>query len=470
MSGMRGVALISIGTILGQALVLLTTPIISRLFTPQDLGHLSVYVSLVGMFSTTAALCYELAIPLPSLSKNAAIVSFISVLAVMATTVAACLVLMIGHGRILSFVGAADLLGSRYWVPVGLLLTGIGTVLTLNTVRYRAYGRNALSKILQGGVQAFAQVSAGVIGFGWLGLIVGQILGLIAGILPLLSPRYWLRGPVAPRVLLRRSWSLARKYRNFPLMAAPSTLVNSAAGNIPALLLASFFGLQVVGFYGLGLRVLQLPARFLGQSLSQVFLGESADALRRKRLSSFVDPAYRSLIAAALHVFIPIAILARPVFSLVFGAVWEQAGAYVQYLMPWVMVGFVSTPLSMLVTVLQRQRQELWLQCAYVVVIAGSLSCGAVLSNPTLGILLFGIFGGAFLAWKIWWLLGIAGCRRKELLAATMRELLLSVLVNLPLVLLVILSRSNLLTCAIGSTWALMVQWINLRVRRVYAF
>jgi O-antigen/teichoic acid export membrane protein len=377
MAGIRGVALITIGTVFGQALVLLVTPIVSRLYSPQDLGHLSIYISLLGMFSTTAALCYELAIPLPEAPRDGAIVSLLATLVVIATSALLAVALCFDHGALLRLVGALDLYDERFWLPVGLALNGVGAVLTLISVRHRTYGRNAVSKGLQGSVQAISQAGAGAAGAGWFGLIAGQLLGLVAGILPLLSRDVWVRGRERPVSVGAELVAQAGRYRNFPILAAPSTLINSAAGNAPALLLASFFGLPVVGLYGLGLRVLQLPTRFLGQSISQVFLGQAADALHQQRLGQFVDPVYRFLLTAALHAFVPLAILARPAFAIIFGAVWIEAGAYVQYLMPWVLVSFVATPLSMLVTVLQKQRVELWLQCGYLLVIGASLAGGA---------------------------------------------------------------------------------------------
>jgi hypothetical protein len=52
----------------------------------------------------------------------------------------------------------------------------------------------------------------------------------------------------------------------------------------------------------------------------------------------------------------------------------------------------------------------------------------------------------------------------------TVREIALTLAVNLPLVLLVWLCRSPWLVCALGACWALAVHWINFRVRRVYVF
>jgi O-antigen/teichoic acid export membrane protein len=52
----RNVAVLVGGTAVGQAIVVLASPILTRLYTPEDFGVLAVYASLLGILSTVAAL------------------------------------------------------------------------------------------------------------------------------------------------------------------------------------------------------------------------------------------------------------------------------------------------------------------------------------------------------------------------------------------------------------------------------
>jgi O-antigen/teichoic acid export membrane protein len=470
MAGIRGVALISGGTVAGQALVLLSIPLLARLYSPQDMGLLSVFVSIVGMLSVTAALHYELAIPLPNSARAASALSTLALMVVLVTSLAVGLVLSIGRGAVLDWFGAAELRSTRYLIPVSVLLTGVINVLTLTAVRYQHSGRNAASKAAQGGAQALVQSGAGLAGAGWTGLILGQFAGLAAGILPLLIKPVWFDASSARRSWVRRMQACAHRYRNFPLLAAPSSLVNAVASNIPALLLSGLFGLKVAGLYGIGVRVLQLPVRLVGQAVSQVFLGQAAKARQSGELADIVDPVYRFLLRASLYIFVPIAVLARPGFVLLFGQKWAEAGNYVQYLVPWMIVSFVSMPLSMLVAVLQKQRQELIFQCAYLALIALAIWEGASIGSASIAVALFGSCGAVLLVGKLWWLLGIAGCDRARLVAVTGKELLLALLAGAPLMMLRLLEPSILLVCAIGGAWMVAIHWFNYRFRGVYAF
>src|SRR5690349_9462435 len=59
------VILLASGTAFGQGLVVLASPLLTRLYRPADFGVLAVYIAIISIFDVIAALCYELAIPLP---------------------------------------------------------------------------------------------------------------------------------------------------------------------------------------------------------------------------------------------------------------------------------------------------------------------------------------------------------------------------------------------------------------------
>jgi O-antigen/teichoic acid export membrane protein len=68
----RGVAIMTAGTALGQGLVVVLAPLLTRLYTPTDFGVLAVYGSVVSLVAVVASLRYELAIALPGRDKAVA--------------------------------------------------------------------------------------------------------------------------------------------------------------------------------------------------------------------------------------------------------------------------------------------------------------------------------------------------------------------------------------------------------------
>lgn len=467
MAALRGATLIVAGSLVGQLGNVLCMPLLARVYGPVELGHFSVFVAVVGLLSTTAAFHYELAIPLPRLARDARLLSCLGLTLVVGSAALLCIAVVDEEGAVLQLLGAEGLGSARFMLPVSLILTGCCTVFTMEAVRRQAFGRNAWSKALQGGVQSVGQAGAALIGFGWVSLVLAQLLATVASMLPLLSLQRGVQRSLLSPLGGRRLVALARKYRDLPLAATPASFVNSAVANTPTLLLAAFFSADAAGWYGLGFRVLQVPARFVGQAISNVFMGSAAHAEKEGRLPGVVVRVYQVLLCLALHTFIPIAVVAPVIFDTVFGKEWIQAGRFTQVLSPWLLLGFVVTPLSLLVSILRKQRQELYLQCVYLIVLVCSLSLGAALDNVVVALVSLGVAGSVYLAVKLWWLLGIAACNRRELLDFTVRECGVALLAHVP-ILMAISMLPQLWSCVLAGTWVTVVHGVNYKVRRLY--
>jgi O-antigen/teichoic acid export membrane protein len=62
----RNVAVVSAGSAVGQGLLIVSAPVLTRLYTPADFGVLAVYVSILSILAVAATLRYEMAITLPA--------------------------------------------------------------------------------------------------------------------------------------------------------------------------------------------------------------------------------------------------------------------------------------------------------------------------------------------------------------------------------------------------------------------
>ena len=60
------------GNVLGQSAVLLASPILTRLYTPEEFGVFAIFASLLGIVGIVSGLRYELAIPLTLTDGSAA--------------------------------------------------------------------------------------------------------------------------------------------------------------------------------------------------------------------------------------------------------------------------------------------------------------------------------------------------------------------------------------------------------------
>lgn len=350
----RDVTLLAGGTALGQGAVVLASPILTRLYTPEDFGILAVYTSILGIVTVVASLRYELAIPLAKDNETAARLLIFSLAIVLGMS------LLIGVGIL--FVGDwivvwsnALALRSYLWLlPVGLFGSGMYQALNYWTAREKRFTLLGYTRALRAFGQVGIQTLSGVFGRGAFGLLIGFVVGQFLGVGSLLRQ---IRLP--KRGIHLQTWiEVAKRYKNFPLYTTWASLVNVAGTQVPPVLFARYFSVDTAGFFTLTIRILGLPASLVGQAVGQVFypvIAERNNDPEGARV--MIERVATGLFVVAFPVFAVVGLWGPELFVIAFGEAWAEAGRFAQYLAPWLCLSFVSSPLSMFALVKEKQRQ-----------------------------------------------------------------------------------------------------------------
>lgn len=357
----RNVAVLAGGTALGQAISVLASPILTRLYTPDDFGVLAVYSSLLTVLSVVASWRYELAIPLPERDEEAVNLVALSLGIVVLMSCGVGIGTWLLGNQIVQWVNAPTLRFYLWLIPIGVLLVGSYQVFNYWAVRRQAFEAIAKTRFNQGAAATLTQIAGGFVRDGPMGLIVGQIVGQCAGLVALAR----LIRSVGKAGLETIGWinlkRIANRYRKFPCLSSFSGLMNSAGLQIPTLLLASLYGAQVAGWFALAQRVVGTPMSFVGQAIAQVYMGTGSRLVHRdvRALRSlFLKTAARLVLIGGIPLGI-LAIVGPALFTRIFGSNWENTGYYVQILCMASLAQFVIVPLSQTVNILERQDWQL---------------------------------------------------------------------------------------------------------------
>lgn len=350
------------GTAFGQLIVALGSPIVTRLYLPEEFGVLAVYASLLGTVVGASSLRYDIAIPLPSNDRAAANLLALSLLALGGVAFGIGVAAWLTRAQLAAWTDAPALSFYMWLLPIGLV--GAGTYRAFNywAVRAKAYGAIAQTKVSQSVGMTGSQIGLGAMGGGPAALIVGQIIGQSAGV-GSLGRVVW-RFRVALRgVSWRRMRVVALRYRHFPLYSGPGTLCNSAGLYLPALFFAALYGPQVAGWYALAERVTRKPVSLVGRSVSDVYLGEASRYAREnpRALRHLFKRIVSKLALLALGPTLLLALFGAQAFEIVFGEAWQTAGYYAQLLAPMLLARFVISPVSQTLNIIEEQRlQAAW--------------------------------------------------------------------------------------------------------------
>lgn len=373
----RNVATLAGGAALAQFIPLLASPLLTRLYTPQDFGLLALYIAWLSNLAVIATARYELAVVLPDDTPQANNLMALS-LSICTTLSLLLLTIIIPLQTHLSaWAGQPSLRPWLIWLPLSLLLAGGMQAYTSWNNRHRRYRANAAGRIAQGLGMTVTQLLSGFAGFGAAGLLLGQLVGQALSLVIQASQDILERCPWRTTVTRNGMKQAAQRYSEFPRINTPHAFTAALQDTLTVTLLTVMTGSLTVGLYGLMMRVLKLPAALVGQAVAQVTYRDMAEA---KNTLQPLAPLYFKTLRILLLLVLPPALLmlfAGPwLFSLVFGPAWREAGMMAAALSPYMLCHFIASPLGMIPLVIDRQRTAFAFTIVSNILFLGALAGG----------------------------------------------------------------------------------------------
>ncbi|NLV20971.1 MAG: oligosaccharide flippase family protein [Syntrophomonadaceae bacterium] len=428
-SFIRNVVTLITGTTFAQALMILVAPILTRLYSPGDFGVYALYASILGIIAVVACWRYELAIVLPEKDEDAANLLVLSICICFGMAVFTLILVALFHNSVANLFGAPKLAPWLWFLPLSLLATGLFMAFNYWSTRRKQFRRLAVRQITQSTVTAATQLGIGyVMRTGPGGLIGGSILGQLTATGRLAWQIWQDEGkPIWNSIGWNKLKRQLSRYRKFPLYSSWSGMLSTASNMLPALLLGYFFAPAVVGYYALGHRVLAMPMGVVGGSIAQAFFPRATEAKRKGNLDKITFEMFQQLLAIGLVPILLITIVAPDLFALVFGSRWWIAGEYVRWLSLWMFFNFISSPLSNMYLVLERQRAGLIVNAVMFSTRLLALIIGGIKGDALFTIALFGLTGAILWIFNCTYILYMAGVPALQVYDTILREAIRSV-------------------------------------------
>lgn len=383
------------GTTLSQVLVILTAPIITRLYNPEAFGSSALFTSIAGVIITIACLRYEMAIMLPKKDEEASNLLGLCIISVSIICMLTIPLILLGQSLILQILNAPEL-GQYLWlIPIAVFWGGVFSALYTWDTRTKHFGSLSAARVVSTMVSTSTQIGVGSAGYTAGGSLIGaNIIGSFAST-SLLGMQIWRED----RRLLTRSinWQGIkngfRRYKNFPIYDTWGALLNTLSWQLPTFILSSFFSSIVVGYYALGMMVLQLPTNFIGGAISQVFFQRAAEARFDGTLAQLIESTIQRLALIGFFPVLFLSLFGEEIFAVIFGAKWAEAGVYTQILAIAMLFIFVTSPLFTLFSVLEKQGLFLFFNILLCGTRTSALIMGGLLGDVHLALLLFSVVG-----------------------------------------------------------------------------
>lgn len=345
----RDVRSLFIGTAGSQLLIVLSLPIVSRLYSPSEFGVVNSIEAIAQMVMISSAISYERAFVAARNALDRNRLLFISL-------ALACLTACVGV--LISAVAFESSPGGRAGggIQVGYLMLlllpyfvgkNIFWVLSSYANSVSLYSDTAKAELKRSIGLVACRIIFGVLQSGVWGLLVATLIGSVVGIVGLSSKtvRFWREDLKCTK--LKQCINTAWMYRQFPLYEGLGEFFAVVAQRLPVVIFGFTFGAASAGYYGIALLVLNRPLAIFMRPIITVLRTYTGLNSKQSAKSETSFPIYYlyflaigTVVASTFFAFV-ITLL----FPIVFGESWAAGGDLIILMLPNVLAVMVLRPL-----------------------------------------------------------------------------------------------------------------------------
>lgn len=243
----KQVLTLATGTAAAQALTILAAPLLTRLYRPEDYGISALFGAVVGLSALLASGKYDLAILIPK--EDAAATALVGACLMITSVVAGVLTVLLWFTchPLAAWLGDPLLAPWLQLVPLAVVLTNLGLVLTVWANRQQAYGALSNSRMAGALAGTAANIALGFAGWGAAGLVCGFLVVQLATLAVLWRPSAILLRALRSGTSLLAIRAEAARFASFPKFSLGAELLNSLSNQLVVLLLPKFLAWQCWG-------------------------------------------------------------------------------------------------------------------------------------------------------------------------------------------------------------------------------
>ncbi len=387
----KNVFVLITGTFLSQLIPFLISPILTRIFSPEEFGMFGLYFSISMILSVFITGRYEMAIMLPKSDKDAVNIVGLSLIITFVISILLLIAVIFFKHQAAALMKSENIENWLFTLPLTMFSIGVYQAFNYWNNRKEKYKRLASSRVIR---SLNTSTWSLVLGFTLLkkgGLILGDAIGQSVSCM-FLAGRTWKEDKnFYPEIQRSNMKEQAIRYKQFPIYNVASGLSEKMSGQMPVLLLSSFFGEALTGFFSFSQRIVSAPGAIIARAFGDVFRQKaSVEFAENGNCKQLFIKTFRQLFFVSVIPFILFYFFAPPLFGFVFGERWIVAGEYAQIMTLLFFLQFIVSPLSNMFLVAEKQKIDLYMQVILLVgVLLAFIGGYKIFNDPKLCVLLY---------------------------------------------------------------------------------
>jgi O-antigen/teichoic acid export membrane protein len=367
----KNLSIMVLGTLVSQAVPLIFMPILSRVYPVEEHGLYGIFFNILVSISIVATLRYELAIVIGEDQNEALKIFRVSALSATFMSLLCFCIFFFFSKTVLSIVGGNQNEEIGFWilfVPVGIFFNGLIQSYSYLLNRNKSYTELTKSKLILASVSVLLPLVLSMIVMVKGALIISYLFSQFLCLLYLCFSSKTQSEDNNQKFVMNDLKKIFLKYKKFPLLNAPSSIIDQLAAVIPLFFINKKFGIENAAYYVMALKVVSIPISLLSYSVSQTLFSEIASRIEKKESFYFLlKKALINLLIIGVFPTIVLLFFGELLFGFVFGSQWTTSGKMVMVMSVSTYVKFVVSPLSISLIAMKKLKTIAFWQVLYLV-------------------------------------------------------------------------------------------------------
>lgn len=388
------------GTVIAQAIPIIFSPLLTRLYSPEEFGFFALFLSIVTILAVFTTGMYEMAIILPKKEVYAYQIRNISLFLTTFYTLIIILIIFSFYDLLITiFPPNINHNLFLFLIPFAVFLIGIYQTTIIWFNRVKNYKTMSKTGVIQSVTTIFFQVVFSLFAMGNLSLIFGRVIGQVVSTFYLLKT-YYSSYSLRNKVSYKKTQYLAqvKRYKKFPYYVTWSKFFDISSNELPSVLILILFSPTMAGLYVIANKMISLPVSIIGLAVNPVHYKEISQM--RNNHTMLKELTYNIYKKLVLLGFIPVSIIlifGDSIFQYIFGNNWLVSGEIAQILVIMFFIDFVIIHFNNILIIFEEQHKTLYFNILIFSVKVIAILVGFIIFNDIYNTILLYVICGVLI-------------------------------------------------------------------------
>jgi lipopolysaccharide exporter len=339
-------------------------PIISRIYNPSDFGTFYMIANIATSVLVFSTLKFDVAISFAKSKRHILQlinISFIFLTIILVISLIVILIIQINAKNIFKDVSPYY----AFFIPLIVTVSSLFSIQSNILIRLSKLKVLAKMRVKQNLLNSLLQIMLGITGLNAIGLLSALIISHAISIPIKITALYWPKKKILS------------EYKRFPIYEVPYSIVDLFLGPIVIIMLSLNYSPSDVGLYGMALKLASVPLLMIGSAVSNLL--NARMVANTKDSFSYFKRYFLLLLLVGVLLY---AAVSRFYFIVPYllGDEWQNIEGIIKNLALWLSLKIISSPLSIAVIFLDKQKlflyTNLFINTLILIIIYTSITSG----------------------------------------------------------------------------------------------